>query len=486
MRTILVSMLIAFLISVFATPMVLRVALRRKLVDATNEHRKIHEGLIPRLGGIAIVAGFYTPLLALLVYDTGTGSIWLSNSGKAAGLLLGGLVIAVVGIYDDVIGCGPRGKLFGQFLASAIVIFFGSYIDTIDLPLIPGTSLDAWVGIPITVLWIVGLTNAVNLIDGLDGLAGGIALIGLIPFSAVALSNGDVVMGLMTLTLAGAVSGFLVFNVHPARIFMGDTGSMFLGFVLAVTALQSSSKTTGLAAILLPLLPMALPILDTSLAFVRRIWFGQNPFAGDREHIHHRLLSSGMSHGGTVAVMWGVSAAFAVLGLLTTLNRDLYTGLALGLSTLVAGLLMRRVGFLRFGGITAQLETGAQIRKYHREVRDQVPMLHDRMGRIRNLDEAKAELERYMQVVRARGARLRLHREDVWEWGESTGVPPLSFPLAVDGREIGTLTVTLDVDSFPVTVAEQKLRDASNVLAFRLDTCHPATVDCSEPPELAG
>lgn len=370
MDTFLVSLLLSFIASVVLTPVMIRVARHAGTFDdAGVSHRKVHAGNIPRLGGVAIVAAFYTPIVGLSFYSTRVGDSLLNDSDLALGLLGGGLMIALLGLYDDLKGASPRLKLLVQLGVAIILCNLGFVIDRVDLPFLKMMHLGllAW---PVTILWIVGVTNAVNLIDGLDGLAAGMALFGLLPIVVLAIAKGNVLLALLCCCLAGAVLGFLVFNFHPAKIFMGDTGSMFLGFVLAVVTVETSHKGRVAVAMLTPVLALGLPILDTLLALARRAWFGQSLFAGDRQHIHHRLLASGLSHRNTVLVMYGFSAIFAILALGVGFNRDWTDQLLFFLSLVTAAILLRQIGVLAFPAqLGVEVSVAGAIRERNRMVR---------------------------------------------------------------------------------------------------------------------
>ncbi|NNF67982.1 MAG: undecaprenyl/decaprenyl-phosphate alpha-N-acetylglucosaminyl 1-phosphate transferase, partial [Gammaproteobacteria bacterium] len=253
-------------------------AKRRGSVEAPDaSFRKIHNEDTPRVGGIAIVIAFYLPLVGLFAVNSVTGAFFTEDTTLAVGLLLGALPIVLLGLYDDLVGAGAVEK-FAVQLAVAIGLYgIGFRIEIISMPLDQTLSLGIF-SLPVTILWIVGLINALNLIDGLDGLAGGVAVFAAATIFAVAFAHGNLLMMLFMATLAGAVLGFLYFNFNPATIFMGDTGSLFLGYVIAVTSLQTSTKGAATVALLTPVLALGLPILDTAIAFIRRMLRGQNPF----------------------------------------------------------------------------------------------------------------------------------------------------------------------------------------------------------------
>jgi len=292
MRTSVVAFLLSLLCGTILTPIVRRLAHRYGALDHARSSRKIHGQPIPRLGGIAIVIAFYTPLVGLLLFQTGVGQLFYAERDHVIGLFAGGLSIAALGLYDDLRGANAWKKFLVQFAVAGLLYYLGFRIDVIANPL--GSEIHlGWVSLPFTVFWIVGVINALNLIDGLDGLAGGVALVAITTTFLVSLQRGHPLMMLFTSALAGAIVGFLLYNFNPASIFMGDTGSMFLGFVLSATAIQTNQKSTTAVAVLIPAIALGLPIMDTLLAIARRALRGRPLFQADKEHIHHRLIAAG-------------------------------------------------------------------------------------------------------------------------------------------------------------------------------------------------
>jgi UDP-GlcNAc:undecaprenyl-phosphate GlcNAc-1-phosphate transferase len=342
---------VAFLLSVTAgavlTPLARRLARRIGAIDHALSSRKIHKAPIPRLGGIAIVGAFFTPMVALLFTHSGVGDLFYARREAALGLFLGGAIIAALGIYDDLKGAGAKVKFAVQFGVAALVYALGYRIDAIASPFGGAIEL-GWLGLPFTLLWVAGVINAVNLIDGLDGLAGGVAFISLLTVFVAAAVNGSPLMMLVSAALAGAVLGFLRYNFNPATIFMGDTGSMFLGFVLATTAIRTSLKPTAAVAIVVPIVALGVPIADTLLAMARRAMRGSPLFQADRDHIHHRLLARGLSQRQAVLVLYAASAGLGLVALALARASGLQAALILAGLLLLGGLVLRHLGYLRF------------------------------------------------------------------------------------------------------------------------------------------
>ncbi len=294
------SGLTALAISLAVTPLVKRFAFRIGAVDKPNE-RKVHEGVMPRLGGLAMFVSF---ILTVFLY--------LEFSPQLAGLIMANLVIVATGIYDDTREISPKLKLFGQFIAALILVEYGFRVQFITIPFDGGIYYLPRADIIFTVLWIVGITNAVNLIDGLDGLAAGTATIAAVTISIVALMTGQDQAFLIGVILAFATLGFLRYNFNPASIFMGDTGSMFLGFNLAALAILGMTKSVTVISLVLPVIILGIPILDTLWAIVRRAKRRKPIFEADKKHLHHRLLHMGLSHRRTVLVIYGANVFLGI------------------------------------------------------------------------------------------------------------------------------------------------------------------------------
>ncbi|AEG16853.1 Glycosyl transferase, family 4, conserved region-containing protein [Desulfofundulus kuznetsovii DSM 6115] len=303
MFKMLLGLLLAGGITLAATPWVRRQAFRWGAVDRPNA-RKVHKGVMPRLGGLAVYAGFVT---AVLVTIQPTRSLY--------GLLLGMTLIMLLGALDDIRGLSPRVKLAGQVAAALVLLPLGVQVYFVTNPF-NGHIVDlGWLGIPITIFWVVAVTNAVNLIDGLDGLAGGVSCIAALTMAVVgwtqwqvfgAAGQREIIM--LALLLAAALLGFLRYNFHPAKIFLGDSGSMLLGYTLAVMAIMGLTKSVTAVSVLVPLVILGIPLLDTFFAVLRRYHRHRPIFQPDKEHLHHQLLALGLSHRQAVLVIYGISA----------------------------------------------------------------------------------------------------------------------------------------------------------------------------------
>lgn len=291
------AMLLAFLV----TPFVMKLAWKIGAVDVPGDARRVHKKPMPRLGGLAIYIAFIMAGLITLPL----------KSPSVKGILLGSTIIVIIGILDDIYDLPAKVKLVGQIAAAGILVLFGTKVNLITNPL-GGMFVLGKLAIPATLFWVVGITNTLNFIDGLDGLAAGVAAIAAFTMMLVNLSleqaSGTLVMAL----LAGAAIGFLPYNFNPAKIFMGDTGAMFLGFVLAAQAIEGAVKSATAMALIIPILALGLPIFDTAYAILRRFVNGKPLMQADKGHVHHRLLDIGLSQKQAVVYMYLISISLGI------------------------------------------------------------------------------------------------------------------------------------------------------------------------------
>src|SRR5690554_4962337 len=309
MKTLLMPLLIAGVISFITTPIIIKIAPLIGAMDIPKDERRVHSKPMPLLGGVAM---YLAIMIAIILF--------LPMSRTLISIMVGGTIIFLSGIKDDLRGTTPKEKMFYQLLASLIVVWGGVQVDFVtNLFLCSGTILYlSWIGIPITIFWIVGITNTLNLIDGLDGLAGGVALISALSFTFVALKLEMNQIAILAALVSGACLGFLPFNFNPAKIFMGDTGALFLGFMLAVISIEGVMKSVATIAMLVPIIILGVPIFDTTFAIFRRILSGKNIMAADKSHLHHRLLNKGFSQKQTVLILYGISAVFGIFAVLVS------------------------------------------------------------------------------------------------------------------------------------------------------------------------
>lgn len=316
MENILILVL-AFCVAWAITPVVARKAVSWGAVDVPGP-RKIHQQAMPRLGGLALYVSFLAGAPLILKPDCFGPAGW--------GLLAGATVILLVGLADDIVGLTPRLKLLGQLAAAVSLLPFGVTVDFLTNPLNGQVFSLGWVGIPVTLFWVVAVTNALNLIDGLDGLAGGVSCIAALTVAAVgwtqwkvfgAAGQGAVIWP--ALLLAAILLAFLRYNFNPARIFLGDSGAMFLGFVLAAVSIMGLTKSVTAVSVFVPLVILGIPLTDTAFAILRRYQQRRPIFQADREHLHHLLLVLGFSHRQAVLVVYGVSVLLGASALVINL-----------------------------------------------------------------------------------------------------------------------------------------------------------------------
>lgn len=321
------ALLTAALCAFFLTPSAGSLALRLGAVDVPGEKRKIHTRATPRLGGAAIAAGF---LIAALAFT--------APSPVLAGVLRAALVVALMGAADDCVSLRAPLKLALQLLAALLAWRAGARIEVLSLPFAGARFVRLGVfGLPLTLLWMLACANAVNLIDGLDGLAAGVTAIGALSLLLVAAAVGEREIAVLLAALAGSCLGFLPYNRSPARIFMGDTGSQLLGFVLGAASTVGMFKAHAALSFFVPLLALGLPLFDTVFAFSRRALRGKNPLRADRGHIHHRLLDRGLGPRGAVTLLDGVSALLGLTAVLLALRGGAARALAALLMTAGGG-----------------------------------------------------------------------------------------------------------------------------------------------------
>lgn len=345
----------AFVFSFVATPEVRRIAFRigEGAVDRPKDSRRMHKKPTPRIGGLAIIFGFIVPIITAMMFSKICGDSQFWNqftpiSRETLGTLLGAAIIAGMGFIDDCKDLPAKLKFVIQILAALVVIFVGNIkIDVFTNPNFlsdnPYWVLPGWLSIGLTVIWIVFITNAVNFIDGLDGLAAGVSAIMSVSLVFISLRVGEYSIAIFGLALMGSCFGFLPFNFNPAKIFMGDTGSTFLGFMLAVLSIQGVFKSYAIISFAVPLLILGLPLFDASFAMIRRIMHGQSPMVADRGHLHHRLIDMGFTQKQTVFILYTISGVLGITAVLLA-ESGVLRALVLLICVLVLLLVARTMG----------------------------------------------------------------------------------------------------------------------------------------------
>lgn len=305
MQIYLLSFIIALFTSWVLTPYVKKLAFRVGAVDKPDG-RKVHSGLMPRLGGVAIYLGFVVAIVC---------SMHLTQDILV--MLAGGTLIVIVGILDDIYQLPAKVKLVGQILAASLLVIFDIKIEWLNNPW-GGYFYLEYLSVPFTIFWVISFTNVVNLMDGLDGLAGGVSAIASVTVILVSLQQGFYPVAVITAALAGGIMGFMKYNFNPASIFMGDTGSMFIGYMLAAISIFGAVKSAATIALLVPAIALGLPIMDTAFAIVRRYSNGRPIFQPDKGHLHHRLLAMGMTQKQAVILIYVISAVLGIAAILLT------------------------------------------------------------------------------------------------------------------------------------------------------------------------
>ncbi len=348
----------AFYLGIFAISLVLSFFLTREVRDraiargwvaAPVAERHVHQQALPRLGGVAIYLAF---LISTCLAFVGSALLPKLAAGtsihKLVAILIPATLVFLLGIYDDIHTLGPYSKFAIQAAAGALL--FAGGLRILDIPVLFGSHQFGWaVSLPITILWVIGITNAFNLIDGLDGLAAGSGLFSTLVVFVVAVFSQSLLVSLLTLALAGAILGFLRFNFNPATIFLGDCGSLFIGFMLSALAIEGAQKAPTIIAVAIPVVSFGLPILETTLSVLRRLISGRPVFTADREHIHHKLLQRGLSHRQVVIVLYAVSAMFALLSLFLLWPSGSTLGLVMAVLGTGIWFGVQHLGYLEFG-----------------------------------------------------------------------------------------------------------------------------------------
>jgi len=327
------TILVSFLLSIAMTPLIKRFAL---LIGATDQpnHRKVHQSIMPRIGGLAIFISFMAGIFLIRPVNE-----------YSFGILLGCLIIIITGFCDDMFELPAKYKMLGQLAAACSVVFLGGLqVVFINLPF-GGQLQFGLLSIPFTILWIVGITNAINLIDGLDGLAAGVSSIALITISGIALIQGNLFVVSVGLIVLASTLGFLFYNFHPASIFMGDTGALFLGFIISVLSLLGFKNVTFISFVI-PVIILGVPISDTLFAIIRRIINKQPLSAPDKSHLHHCMLRMGFSHRQTVLLIYAMSAFFGLVAIIYSQARIGGALVLIGVIILLIEIIAEKIGLM--------------------------------------------------------------------------------------------------------------------------------------------
>ena len=411
-----------FVATYLLVPWVKRLAARLGAYDPPSD-RRVHKRHIPTLGGLAIALPLYVGIGLLYLLRNAISQRFFAQTGDIHALLLGGFVILLLGVYDDLRGATAWVKFPFQLLAAVAVCALSGPVTTLSVPFLGMVDLGP-LAVPVTVLWIVGVTNAFNFIDGIDGLAAGVGLLVCGVNLFVARIYGHVEMMVFAAIMCGSLLAFLRYNFHPASIFLGDAGSLFIGFTIAVISLQSSLKAPTAVAILLPVCVLGYPLLDMALAVTRRFLKGKPLFSSDRSHIHHKLLASGLGHRSSSAVAYGLTVLFTAIGILYIYGRNREAGILLIVVVLVLAFMFKAFGYWDYIRNRLDLSLRRKFRIYNQL--QQVTML--KLEEADRLDELWEDLCWLGVEYNLHTIRLRLNGsgEKAWENPTTDGLPERS------------------------------------------------------------
>jgi len=449
MKSYVAAFVIAAVVAAVLTPIVRQLALRYGVLSATGG-RHVRERRIPRLGGLAIGVAVLLPIVGLFFVESTIATLFRDQSQRVLGLCLGALLMCTLGFLDDTRRLRAQHKLYVQVAVAGLAFGCGFRIDAISLPVVDVPLEMGALALPVTVAWIVGITNAINLIDGLDGLAAGVAFFAALTNFTVATIAGAEFSALVMASVMGGLIGFLFYNFSPARIFMGDSGSYLLGYVLAVTALTGVPKGSTAVALLVPIVALGVPIFDTLFAMLRRFLERRPLFSPDRGHIHHRLLAAGITHRRAVLILYGVSIVFTVAAIAIYLGRSWQVGVAL----LVASASL--FGLVRFVSALSHIHIlrrqNARLRSHSTEqLRSALRTISERFARARDDDDLFDALIALAGEASLASLDLRyLGSPDPhvsWSDRRLVGqdvVATIAYPLGRDTRAQAELVVSID------------------------------------------
>jgi UDP-GlcNAc:undecaprenyl-phosphate GlcNAc-1-phosphate transferase len=451
---------------------------------STPGGRHVHARAIPRLGGIAIALAWIVPVVYLFLASGLADTIPLRS---LVGLVGGATLLCAVGAVDDVRGLPAAHKLIAQVAVSCFAFGCGFQITAVQLPLIGTLSMGVF-ALPVTVLWIVGVTNAVNLIDGLDGLAAGVSFVAALTSFIIAMLSGSWFVATATAALMGALVGFLFFNFNPARIFMGDSGSYFLGYVLATLSLAGTlqQKASTAVSLLVPILALGLPIFDTLLSLLRRFLARRPLFAADRLHVHHRLLDLGLTHRRAVIVLYGISTVFAGGAITISLGRSWQVGVALVSVTVVVIGLVRFLGY--FDHLHLQSRQKSRLRdSWTESLRGRLPGYVVAAARAKSEQEALGPLEQLARDRLVTRAEIITEGSVVFGWGarieynsSRRDALELVFPIGDESNPYSVrFTCIRETDEIPPS-AEILLQVAVDAVTHALKSCNSVLVMARE------
>ena len=395
------------------TPLIRYFALQKGFVDCPQRARKVHEQATPRLGGAAILVSYLGVVLVGGVFIPQLREILWGENPFGGYILIGAVAIFVIGILDDLSRLSPKTKLVGEFLVAATVVWGARFSFTEVQFLGLGTiSFPEWFGFALACLWIVGMANAINLIDGLDGLASGITLTGLLAVTVVGYLAGIPGVTWFATLLIGCLLGFLVFNSRPASIFLGDCGSLTLGYLAGCLSLLASSRNEGVIDGIFPFLAFALPITDCVFAICRRLLRGRSPFSPDMEHFHHRLMAKGLTHGKAVLSMWAMAFSCSLVAIAAAFGKGDQLFAIFVFFGMGGFILLRYLGYFRFEFFGQSLSTLIEDRKNIRSAEQSIKDAESMLQGVHSLDDLPAILEKAAEGMQFHEAIITFYKED--------------------------------------------------------------------------
>ena len=467
MKTYFALFLLATIASLIATPLIRRLCERYNLLDVPLDGRRVHRTAVPRLGGIALYLSCLAALSLLPFLDNLLTQTLSTFKPEFLTLLVPATLVLLLGVYDDLRGANAVVKFIGLGLIATLFYAMGGRIDALSIPLFGSVELPPLLSFVVTVVWLVGIANAFNLIDGLDGLASGAALFSSLVILGVSVSQERTLTIVVALVLCGALAGFLRYNFNPASIFLGDSGALFTGFLLAALSVLGTQKATTAVAIVVPILAFGVPVVDTAMTMGRRLVSRKPVFQGDNEHIHHMLLARGWSQRRVSLVLYGVCALFGLLALIFPASGSKLTGFML---FVISVAVIIAVGHLRYHEVD-ELRAGVKRTVGDRRLRVanniRVRRAALALSKASDLDEMFATTRHLLEFGEFSSASAEIgptgRRRVYWSWPDenepSAGDWSIRLPLVQDGVDWGWLNFYRSIDSEPLLVDTNYLAD---------------------------
>jgi UDP-GlcNAc:undecaprenyl-phosphate GlcNAc-1-phosphate transferase len=420
MNTYLTLFAIALSSSLFLTPVLRRAAQRLGWVDTPSDGRRLHTLPVPRVGGVAIYCSVGLALAALPFVDNRVTEVLGQSRREVVAVLLSSTFVFAYGLFDDLVGAKAKWKFIAQGAAALLLFALGVRIHAVTVPLVGSFEIPTILSLIFTLVWVIGISNAFNLIDGLDGLATGAALFASLVMAAASLVNGRPLVTVVSLALVGALTGFLRYNFNPASIFLGDSGALFTGFLLAALSITGTQKASTAVAVAIPLMAFALPVIDTGFAVARRFISGQPLFEGDREHIHHKLLERGWSQRRVAFALYGACALFALVAMLFTSDggEGKLTGLLLLVTGAVIVLIAGRLRYHEADEVRAGLRRNINERRARTANHIGVRRASQSLSKANSLGELFAAVREVLELGEFVYATVQLGRGGDYETGE--------------------------------------------------------------------